>query len=197
MYCGKCGNNVRDGVAFCPKCGNKMAVVAKPQPTRKAPALPARRQNDLQGLPIATIVAGLMLLSIVLGFVSCFLPFYTASVSVLGYHEAHTFTTVAMRHGEYTLLIPAAALLFMLIPQLRGLAIAPGAFLFFNAVMSPGSIKEQAAEQEFGEYIELSFHSGLYVMMIAGILITLCGLYYILHWKKKSGRFSAKKEFTM
>ena len=34
MFCVKCGNQIQDGAAFCPNCGNKVGEV----PTASAPA---------------------------------------------------------------------------------------------------------------------------------------------------------------
>ena len=32
MICKKCGQNVQDGVAFCPACGENLAEVQQPAP---------------------------------------------------------------------------------------------------------------------------------------------------------------------
>jgi len=48
MFCGKCGGQVNDGVAFCPACGNAMNSAAAPA---QQPAMPGMgmQQPTMQG----------------------------------------------------------------------------------------------------------------------------------------------------
>ena len=49
MFCGKCGGQVNDGVAFCPACGNAMNSAAAPA---QQPAMPGMgmQQPAMQGM---------------------------------------------------------------------------------------------------------------------------------------------------
>jgi len=49
MFCGNCGNEIKEGVAFCPNCGTKTGEagnVAQPQQTQQQGQVPAHQQPD-------------------------------------------------------------------------------------------------------------------------------------------------------
>lgn len=58
MFCGKCGSTVRDGAAFCPKCGNKFSfsVPAEPVVSEPIPAAPTINENFAEQTPVSSPV---------------------------------------------------------------------------------------------------------------------------------------------
>lgn len=48
MYCTKCGNELRDGDFYCPRCGNRTA--AAPTPAAPRPLLLDKRNKKIAGV---------------------------------------------------------------------------------------------------------------------------------------------------
>jgi type IV pilus assembly protein PilA len=78
MVCASCGSPNPDGGQFCIQCGRPLAAAAAPAPAVPTPAAPA------PSAPAAPEVSGKAIASLVLGFLSCFLPAAIVAI-VLGH----------------------------------------------------------------------------------------------------------------
>jgi len=66
MICQKCGNNVQDGTAFCPNCGNALpSVAAQPaQPVQQAPNYQYQQAPATSISPGSILAMGIVSLAI-------------------------------------------------------------------------------------------------------------------------------------
>lgn len=78
MYCKKCGNDIKDGVGFCPKCGEKVEAFSGKAPANMQPGmswagtgtLPAQKKPGLTGgqKKMIVIAAGVVVVVLLLIF---------------------------------------------------------------------------------------------------------------------------------
>ena len=56
-YCANCGNELKDGTQFCPKCGNPSnSVTSQRQEETKLLSTPSKQKKKLFGIIIAAII---------------------------------------------------------------------------------------------------------------------------------------------
>lgn len=80
MYCKKCGNDIKDGASFCPKCGEKVEVLSGKTPASMQPGmpwagtgtLPAQKkpgltggQKKVTGIAVGAVVVVLLLIFLI------------------------------------------------------------------------------------------------------------------------------------
>ena len=64
MFCGNCGNQIPDGVGFCPNCGNATGAQEAAPVTTEAPVAKKSKKNMIIGIAAVAIVVALAIILI-------------------------------------------------------------------------------------------------------------------------------------
>lgn len=72
MFCQKCGNQLNEGAAFCPKCGTKIDVPSgiRVEAVNENSAKPVKPKKKKRGIIIVSIILALCLLCFIVGISS-------------------------------------------------------------------------------------------------------------------------------
>ena len=194
MFCKYCGNNLPDGVKFCPACG---------KPTANADAAPKKSSIPNTGAsrpvkpvhPMGTSAApkakirktyniGNFILwgGCAVALISLFLPYCSASISLLGYSASESLTLMEADDGIFFLVIIAIVAVLNIF-KLNILCIAGSAFHMFLVTYENQNINDYV-----GGLVE--YNMGHTLLLLGSIAMLISSIVALVLWirQKNIGR---------